>query len=59
MPLNKETKEQLSQQHIPLQVASAIFESWKMLKHIYKDINLLLKGALLTYDKLDKFRREH
>ena len=52
-----------SQQHIPLQVASAIFESGKMSKCMYTGIHLLLKGVgadfLSTYDKLDKFRKKH
>ena len=50
------------QQHIVLQVASAISKSGKMSKHMYTDICILLKGAgvdvLSTNDKLDKFRRE-
>ena len=49
-----------SQQHVPLQVASAIFESVKMSKSIYMDIRLLLKGASVdivpTDDKPEKFR---
>ena len=54
----------LSQQHIPLQGASAIFESGKMSKCIYTDIHLLLKAVetgadiFLTYKKLDKLRKE-
>ena len=58
-------KENVAQQHqvIPLQVASAIFETGKMTRRIYTDICLLFKGAgpdiLPTYENLDKFRKEH
>ena len=55
-------EEQTSTSHMSLQVASAVFESGKMIKCIYTDIRLLLKGAgadiLLSYGKLDEFRKE-
>ena len=48
--------------YIPLDVASAIYETGKMTKRIYTEIRLLLKGAgadvLPPYGKLLKFKTE-
>ena len=54
--------ESIPDQHISLEVASAIYESGKMTKRVYTEIRLLLKDAgadvLPPYNKLLKFKKD-